>query len=77
MLALEKSEDFYEEEFDEIYNVDVDEYCEIMDAAYDALWEGLQDKSKVKLEYEIKNCENVDKLDKFEDDVEISYGIDC
>ena len=75
MLALEAPKDVYEEQIDDIYDMDVDEYCEIMDAAYDALWEGLKDEGKVKISYEIKECENVDKLDKLEDDVDEGYDI--
>lgn len=75
MLALESPKEVYEDEIDEIYDMDVDEYCEIMDAAYDALWEGLKEEGKVKVEYEIKNCENVDKLDKLEDDVDDDFDI--
>ena len=47
-----------------------------MKPVYKTLWSGLKDEGKVKFTYEIKRVENLDKLDKLEDDVENSYGVD-
>lgn len=69
LAKLEFPKDVWEELLDESFDIDFDEYCEIQDAAFDALWEGLKDEGKVKVSYEIKECENIDKLDKLEDDV--------
>jgi len=50
--------------YDEIYDCDFKEYVEAIQPVYDALWDGLKDEGKVKFSYEIKHCENVNKLDK-------------
>lgn len=69
LAKLELPKSVLEEMLDDTLDIDLDEYCEIQDAAFDALWEGLKDEGKVKVSYEIKNCENIDDLDKLEDDV--------
>lgn len=69
LLKLGYPKEIYEELIDEIYDMDVDEYVEAHDAAFEALWEGLEDEGKVKIDYEIKKAENLDKLDDLEDEV--------
>lgn len=57
-----------EDFIDDMYDTDIDEYAEVYDAAYKAFWDGLKEEGKVKFTYEIKEAENLDKLDKLKDE---------
>lgn len=70
LLALNMPKEVYEELIEEEYDMELKDYFEIQDEAWDTLWEGLKDEGKVKLSYEIKKSENINKLDKLEEDME-------
>lgn len=57
------------EYYDDYYDMTLAEYAKAEKPIYDAMWKGLKKEGKVKFNYEIKNAENIDKLDKLEDDV--------
>ncbi|MGN0165752.1 MAG: zinc ribbon domain-containing protein [Lachnospiraceae bacterium] len=72
LLTLEApkavAEEMIEEAYDN-YNVDFEEFVEVYDSAFETFWAGLKDEGKVKVSYEIKNCENLNKLDKLKKDM--------
>lgn len=75
LYALTAPEAVREDSVDESYELDLDEYYEIMTAASEAFWEGLKDEGKVKLDYEIKAAENLDDLDELKKDMKDDWEI--
>ncbi len=71
LIAMEMPEKVQKEfiEDNEYFDFDYEDYVEIFEEAGKTLYEGLKDEGKVKFEYEIKKMEELDDLDKLEDDV--------
>lgn len=63
-----------EDYIDEQYNIEVDEYIELQNEVYKAMWDGFKEEGKVKFDYEIKEVERFKKLDKLKDDVKDLLG---
>ncbi len=61
-------DEYFEENYKDM-KIDKDDYIEVYTDSYKALWDGLKDEGKVKVEYEIKKLENVDKADKLKKDL--------
>lgn len=65
MLNVTIPKKIVDQYFDEhMKDVDKDDFIDVYTESYKALWDGLKDEGKVKVEYEIKKLENVKKLDK-------------
>ncbi len=56
-------------EDNDYFDIDYDDFVEISVKTGDIVYEGLKDEGKVKFEYEIKKMEDLEDLDKLEDDV--------
>lgn len=71
LLNMELPKDVMKEsiEDDDYFDIDYEDFVEIYAEAGDTLYEGLKDEGKVKFEYEIKKMEDLDDLDKLDDDV--------
>ena len=76
MECITPNMDEFSDVLEKAYDVDTEEYCDVMDSAAKALWEGLEDEGKVKFEYEIKDIEKVGKLDKLKKDYHDIKDID-
>jgi hypothetical protein len=64
LILATYSKDVAEEFIDDSYDMSLKEFYSATDDCFDTLYKGLKDEGKVKLDYEIKKIENVDKLDK-------------
>lgn len=57
-----------DEYYDDVYDVSFKEYTKAISPVYKEMWSSLKDEGKVKFTYEIKNCENVNKLKELKKD---------
>lgn len=71
LMAMEMPEKVSKEavEDNDYFDFDYEDYVEVNVKVADIVYEGLKDEGKVKYEYEIKKMEDLDDLDKLEDDV--------
>ena len=53
---------------DDVFDVDYKDLIEVLDAEDTAFWEGMKNEGRIKLTYEIKRAEDIEELDKLEDD---------
>lgn len=61
-LYTDMPEKCLDEYYDDIYEVSFKEYVKAITPVYKEMWSSLKDEGKVKFTYEIKACENVNKL---------------
>lgn len=62
------NKDEFGDSLEKTYDVDLEEYCDVMDSAAKALYDGFKDEGKFKFSYEIKDIEKIGKLDKLKKD---------